>query len=425
MQTTVYSQSHLQPSTLPGIGLQRKCACGQHTGNGGECESCKKKRIQRKATNHAEPSTVPPIVREVLRSPGQPLDPATRAFMEPRFGHDFSGVRVHTDAKAAESAREVNALAYTVGKDVVFGDRQYTPGTQVGRKLFAHELTHVIQQRGSQSLLNTNSLKQDSNFQAEFEAEKTANDIITSNPLTQPITPGGAQLQKQKAPDEEKKKFRFSSGLEVDQELLSSMLAQCNLGKLEPTQCVNLRMEVARSFQASGAFEKSRERSPLGVPQLELGKKPQSFQVPSFDELEKNIFPKLPILPGVTPAPSSTSPGSTPVSSSSGLPDIGIAKLTTHEFDVRIGSFKITLPKSAEFKFSKLSMSPGSSAEISVKGEITELGKLFGKSDDDKALGPPVRLGLSIKLNGIPRITIEATSSYDLSNKTLKSGLNF
>jgi hypothetical protein len=94
--------------------------------------------------------TVPPIVQDALRSTGQPLDPATRAFMEPRFGHDFSHVRVHTDARAAESAQAVNALAYTVGPDVVFGAGQYAPHSREGQRLLAHELTHVVQQGSSQ-----------------------------------------------------------------------------------------------------------------------------------------------------------------------------------------------------------------------------------------------------------------------------------
>ncbi len=92
---------------------------------------------------------VPPIVRSVLNSSGQPLDPATRAFMEPRFGHDFSRVRVHTDARAVESAREVHALAYTVGPNVVFGADEYAPTTHRGRGLLAHELAHTIQQRSA------------------------------------------------------------------------------------------------------------------------------------------------------------------------------------------------------------------------------------------------------------------------------------
>src|SRR5712691_7865406 len=91
-------------------------------------------------------SEVPPIVQEVLHSPGQPLDASTRALMEPRFGHDFSRVRVHTDAQAAESARAVDAQAYTVGRSVVFGAGQYAPKSNAGQQLIAHELTHVLQQ---------------------------------------------------------------------------------------------------------------------------------------------------------------------------------------------------------------------------------------------------------------------------------------
>ncbi len=98
------------------------------------------------------PGGLPPSVSQVLASAGQPLDPATRAFMEPRFRHDFSRVRVHTDEQAAESARSVNALAYTVGRDVVFEGGQYAPRTEQGKRLLAHELAHVVQQsRGGQT----------------------------------------------------------------------------------------------------------------------------------------------------------------------------------------------------------------------------------------------------------------------------------
>src|SRR5947208_3086926 len=122
-------QKSLSPSRR-GL-LQRKCACGGTPGPTGECEECRKKRLQRKTRNSElgtrNDSFAPPIVHEVLRSPGQPLDPGTRALMEPRFGHDFSQVQVHTDGKAAESARAVNARAYTVGENVVFGAGQFMP----------------------------------------------------------------------------------------------------------------------------------------------------------------------------------------------------------------------------------------------------------------------------------------------------------
>src|SRR5262249_8871593 len=81
-------------------------------------------------------------------SQGHPLDSSTRVFFEHRFGHDLSLVRVHTDARAAESARMVDALAYTVGHNIVFGGGQYAPETPMGQRLVAHELTHVIQQTG-------------------------------------------------------------------------------------------------------------------------------------------------------------------------------------------------------------------------------------------------------------------------------------
>lgn len=88
----------------------------------------------------------PPSVNEALSSPGLPLDPATSAFMEPRFGHDFSRVRVHSGSAAEQSARDVNANAYTAGHNIVFGAGRFEPGTQEGRRLIAHELTHVVQQ---------------------------------------------------------------------------------------------------------------------------------------------------------------------------------------------------------------------------------------------------------------------------------------
>jgi outer membrane protein OmpA-like peptidoglycan-associated protein len=91
----------------------------------------------------------PNIVSEVLRSPGQPLEAGARSFFKPHFGRDFSNVRIHDDPQAAASARAIGALAYTAGHHVVFGAAQYQPGTSAGRQLLAHELTHVVQQHGT------------------------------------------------------------------------------------------------------------------------------------------------------------------------------------------------------------------------------------------------------------------------------------
>jgi hypothetical protein len=95
-----------------------------------------------------EQTEAPHIVHEVLHGAGRPLDGGTRALMEPRFGRDLSGVRVHTGAQADESARAVGARAYAVGQDAVFAAGQYDPGSREGLRLLAHELSHTVQQTG-------------------------------------------------------------------------------------------------------------------------------------------------------------------------------------------------------------------------------------------------------------------------------------
>jgi len=126
--------------------LQRKCACGGEE----KCERFRAKSLQRWASG-AAPESVPRSVNDALRSPGQSLDRDTRGFMETRFGHDFSRVRVHTDARATESASSVRAAAYTVGEHIVFGAGQYSPRSHDGKTLLAHELTHVVQQQRAEA----------------------------------------------------------------------------------------------------------------------------------------------------------------------------------------------------------------------------------------------------------------------------------
>jgi len=148
-----------------GTLLQRKRSCGGSGGSAGECEKCRNKNednnednnkdndnkdknaLQRKASGPTEFDVAPPIVHDVLNSAGQPLDRVTRDFFEPRFGHDFSRVRIHVSDEAADSSRSVHARAFTVGSNIVFGSGQYRPQSREGRFLIAHELTHTLQQR--------------------------------------------------------------------------------------------------------------------------------------------------------------------------------------------------------------------------------------------------------------------------------------
>ena len=181
----------LSPAPMASALLQRRCLCGSATASlTGECEEClNQKYLQKKlvvgasddalereadrvadqvlavpthsAVHSAAPSiqrfsgplnskmaAAPAGVERVLAGSGRPLGTAMRQDMEQRFGHDFSRVRVHTDGASAQSARAINAHAYTVGYDIVFASGRFAPETSEGRRLMAHELTHVVQQTG-------------------------------------------------------------------------------------------------------------------------------------------------------------------------------------------------------------------------------------------------------------------------------------
>jgi hypothetical protein len=143
-------------------GVQRKCsACSSGKGKCSKCAGEEEKiqrkplahiitpLVQRRESNAAAPGLTPQIASQInsLRGGGQPLPETTRAFFEPRFGVDFSGVRVHTDRQAIDAAGTLGARAYTIGNNIAFGRGQYHPETSEGRKLLGHELTHVLQQQ--------------------------------------------------------------------------------------------------------------------------------------------------------------------------------------------------------------------------------------------------------------------------------------
>jgi len=126
-----------------------RMSVGAPVGTGGMREERKpKETLRRKPEGAAETGVAPAAVHDVLRSPGRPLDAATRNFFEPRFGHDLSNVRVHTGERAAESARAVQAQAYTVGREVIL-DGGHASGGAGDRRLLAHELVHTLQQERS------------------------------------------------------------------------------------------------------------------------------------------------------------------------------------------------------------------------------------------------------------------------------------
>jgi hypothetical protein len=137
-QTTIQTQTTAKPNFTPIASnvLQRQCACGQHTSAGGECEKCKQKRegtLQRAAIDSAPAHAAPPIVHDVLRSPGQPLGAGAHAFIEPRFGHDFSQVHVYANTKATESALLGSTLSSPLKPSVEKAAPEVSNPNQVSR----------------------------------------------------------------------------------------------------------------------------------------------------------------------------------------------------------------------------------------------------------------------------------------------------
>ena len=193
------------PALPSGPILRRKCPCASSSG-ADECDECKKKTgagLQRRQAGPDQGlATAPPIVHDVLRSPGQPLDPVTRSFAESRLGHDLSRVRVHTDSRAAESARVVSALAYTVGEDLVFQTGQYAPNTALGRKLILHELGHVLQQTSASAGFDAPPYGPlrigNAGDPAEREADQLADRLMRSPDPARPVH-GGRMLRRQTA----------------------------------------------------------------------------------------------------------------------------------------------------------------------------------------------------------------------------------
>ena len=171
-------------------GLYRKCDCGGSS----ECaDRGEKKTVQRKAMGRAETNEAPPIVSEVLRSSGKPLDQDTRAFFESRFGYDFGNVRVHADTRAAASARAVNAMAYTVGDHLAFANGRYAPRTSEGRRLIAHELSHVVQQRPLSNVSSASLGLEDPWSHAEADAERRADAIVRGESVSAPGVAGASR----------------------------------------------------------------------------------------------------------------------------------------------------------------------------------------------------------------------------------------
>jgi hypothetical protein len=199
---------------------------------------------------------VPLIVKDVLHTPGQPLDPVTLHLMRSRFGHDFSHVRVHADAPAAASAQAVNAQAYTVGHDIVFGAGQYAPESLAGRRLLAHELTHVIQQGSLGSSLGRLRIGS-SQDASEDEANRVSSGV--SSQISPSVT-HGCMLQRQPEqqirtaqPTEEDYAEFAAAQKEFSQERREANLERARMNVLRISRLLTVWLGLYRSSSDSKA----------------------------------------------------------------------------------------------------------------------------------------------------------------------------
>jgi hypothetical protein len=169
-----------QVMRMPEPSLSRKCA---------KCEEEETQKVQRKEAG-AGLAVAPPIVHDVLSAPGEPLDNATRALVEPRFGRDFGDVRVHFDRRVGESAKQIGALAYTFGRDIAFG-HGHDPRSSSARPLVAHELAHGIQQ--SKAL---DAAPREKSKSQEGSASEIARPVAGANRAPSPVLHCASQVQR-------------------------------------------------------------------------------------------------------------------------------------------------------------------------------------------------------------------------------------
>jgi len=203
---TTRTQSKNNPAPKPlvrpvrsGLLDSARC-CRQQPGSTGVGTHSNTRAIpQHRPDTLSKSSNLPSLVRDVLSSEGRPLGATARVLMESRFGHDFRNVRVHTDARAAESAQALNALAYTVRNDIVFGTGQYAPDTRAGRRLLAHELVHTIQQSSGGGIIPQclGMTKPDDNLEKEAAAGA---DAVADGRFFSPTRVGLAQIARQPPP---------------------------------------------------------------------------------------------------------------------------------------------------------------------------------------------------------------------------------
>jgi len=385
--------------------------------------------LQRAALDAPARSDVPPIVHDVLVAPGQPLDAATRADLEPRLGQDFSRVRVHADGVAAASARAVDARAYTVGRDVVFGAGQYAPSTHAGQQLLAHELTHVVQQGGVDARASQSLTLGAANDPIEREADRVVAGltqpgvdhapsrghppVVRRQGVTTAPGPGlGLGLGSSLSPSINlpTESIELEGGESLSTQNPKLVRVAQNFKSLQagnPDAYVKLSAyltEAAQNSSAQAATERSQlsqrmsqardTLQALGVPRDQVSLEPATaFSTSARGQVSVDVYKARsarPFILGPTPTPNPLLGPQPQPQPSPSLPSLS-DKLT-----LKYGPLTVELPKSAALKL-PVRISAAKSLVIDLKAAV------------------PGDFSLSITLDGLPhvRIALKAGAKYD------------
>jgi hypothetical protein len=401
-------------------------------------------RPQQKHADGAQAGAAPASVSAALQSPGQPLATGLKDFFEPRFGADFSNVRVHQDGAAGRSAQDIGASAYTAGQDLVFAPGAYAPESQTGRRLIAHELTHVLQQNGRGA-----SIQRDTPAPAPAPAPAAAQasdpsvldlapdeDITTKNPK---VIAFAASFQATLAAFPNAyllvNAFYNSSAAFNPGNSPKDVLAAPAVARAAKTRAVLFALgtpaAAVTEHPADLNDDASKSGGTNGATQLVVVATPLDL---------KSMVSPAPIMPAApaplgAPAPTTTgAPALAPkpgAPASGGLPDF--SKFTTIQIQTPRFSFALKIPSSIELKSKfvegKISSTPGlglkfkpvpgnPGVEIGLSGEITSLSSLVSPSTPapgaPKAT-PPIKFSLSVGCNG-KGFKLEARTEANLDN---------
>jgi hypothetical protein len=437
------------------------------------CDGCQEQAgpLRRAAIGPGSARQAPPLVHEVLHEPGQSLGIKTRAMMESRFGHDFSRVRVHAGAQAAESARAVDALAYTVGSDVVFGQGQYMPQTAQGQRLLAHELSHVVQQQSVSRLPSPELPVGEPHGELEQEAGWTA-DRMAAAPVARSASipvpsrghAAGPVLQRQAittvpglsplsspAPliQMAAEMIDLAPGEAVTAANPKLVLLASTFKTLlatSPEAYIDLSAYLTQAAEMSSDKESQERRQlqermntlrstlgSLGVPAGKVHIQPAyAFSTTRGGQVSASLYkePRPLLLPG-GPVPSQPVPGQ-PGTGPKAPSMPSLSDLTTFKFKAGPFEFKADLPKSVT---AKLPVSLGAARSLSFELEAETSGSFsFSVTLDDKPhLRVSLKAGLSLDKDkgttGSAGLTIESLSTVchadnpeDLKTKIKSAG---